>query len=128
MIRISKDTGVQKYDINHINDISVINVGGELSRYNIRSLEEVFSSLLERGQLSVILNFGNLNHIDYQLVRRLADHIVYFQCEGGDIKIAGASSYVQQILQVMGFEEEIFVSVEDALMSFFVHHPDGDLQ
>ncbi|PIU57785.1 MAG: hypothetical protein COS89_03670, partial [Deltaproteobacteria bacterium CG07_land_8_20_14_0_80_38_7] len=64
MIRISKDTGVQKYDINHINDISVINVGGELSRYNIRSLEEVFSSLLERGQLSVILNFGNLNHID----------------------------------------------------------------
>lgn len=117
------------FEVRHIHDVPVVNVTGELSRHNVRYLEDAFTSFLERGQLNIILNFENLEHIDYRLVRRLADHIVVFQCEGGDIKIANASGYVQQILKVMGLEnEEFYLSLEDALMSFFVWQPDGALQ
>lgn len=126
--RTLRPAEMRMFEVSHIHDISVINVAGDLSRHNMRFLEDVFRSFLERGQIAIILNFSELKHIDYQLVRRLADHIVYFQCEGGDIKISSASSYIQQILEVMGLESEMFPSVEDALMSFPMWQPDGDLQ
>lgn len=116
------------FEVNLIHGISVVNVAGELSRHNMRFLEEVFASFLDRGQINIILNFESLKHIDYQLIKRLVDHIVFFQCEGGDIKISNASPYVRQILDVMGLEEEIYPSVEDALMSFAEWQPSGDLQ
>lgn len=116
------------FQVNRIHDISVVDVAGELSRHNVRHLEEVFKSFSQCGQLNIILNLERLKHLDYQLVRRLADHIVTFQCEGGDIKMANVSSYVQSILKVMGLEEELFPSVEDALLSFLETRPDGLLQ
>lgn len=116
------------FQVNRVHDISIVDVAGDLSRHNVRHLEEVFKSCSKCGQLNIILNFERLNHLDYRLVRRLADHIVTFQCEGGDIKMANVSSYVQSILKVMGLEEEFFPSVEDALLSFLVKSPDGELQ
>ncbi|EFK96151.1 Anti-sigma F factor antagonist [sediment metagenome] len=125
-ISTQKETGL--YQVKQIHNVSVVDVAGELSRNNIRHLEEVFQSLTQCGQLNVILNFEKLSHIDYQLVRRLADHIVTFQCEGGDIKMANVNSYVQSILQVMGLEEEFFPSIEDALLNFLESYPSGELQ
>ena len=124
----STSTGPRMFSVNRIHDISVVDVAGDLSRHNIRHLEEVFRSFSQCGQLNIILNFQRLKHFDYQLVRRLADHIVTFQCEGGDIKMANVSSYVGSILKVMGLEEEFFPSVEDALLSFLEKQPDGELQ
>ncbi len=125
-MRLAKQAQLPRFEVNQIHGISVVNVSGELSRYNMRSLEKVFNSFLDRGQLSIVLNFSGLDHIDYRLVRRLADHIICFQCEGGDIKIASASSYIQQILRVMGMEEDqICSSVEDAVMGFFSQEPEG---
>jgi anti-anti-sigma factor len=126
--RTLRPAEMRMFEVSHIHNISVVNVAGDLSRHNMRFLEEVFNSFLDRGQIDVILNFADLKHIDYQLIRRLADHIVFFQCEGGDIKIASASPYIRQILEVMGLEADIFPSVEDALMSFPMWQPDGDLQ
>jgi len=116
------------FQVNRVHDISVVDVAGDLSRHNIKHLEEVLTSCSRCGQMNIILNFERLKHIDYQLVRRLADHIVTFQCEGGDIKMASVSSYVQSILKVMGLEEEFFPSVEDALLCFLVKSPDDLLQ
>ena len=98
-MRLTKHTQLPTFEVNQIYGISVVNVSGELSRYNMRSLEQVFNSFLERGQLSIVLNFSGLTHIDYRLVRCLADHIVCFQCEGGDIKIANASNKSKYLLK-----------------------------
>lgn len=116
------------FQVNRVHDISVVDVTGDLSRLNIRHLEEVLKSFSQCGQFNIILNFERLKHMDYQLVRRLADYIVAFQCEGGDIKMANVSHYVQSILKVMGLEEEMFPSIEDALLSFLEKCPDGELQ
>lgn len=126
--RIESQNEARMYQVNRVHDISVVDVAGDLSRHNVRFLEEVLKSFSQCGQLNIILNFGRLKHIDYRLVRRLADHIVTFQCEGGDIKMANVNSYVQSILKVMGLEEEFFPSVEDALLSFLDRRPDGELQ
>jgi anti-anti-sigma factor len=116
------------FEVNRVHDVSIVDVAGDLSRHNMRHLEEVLTSFSQCRHLNVILNFEHLKHIDYQLVRRLADHIISFQCEGGDIKMANVSPYVRRILQVMGLEQEFYSSVEDALLNFLTRHPDGELQ
>ena len=124
--RIQNEAGI--FEINRVHNVSVVDVAGELSRHNVRSLEEILKSFLQCGQLNVVLNFEHLQHLDYKLVRTIADHIVAFQCEGGDIRMANVSSYVRDILQVMGLEHEFYTTVEDALLSFLERYPDEELQ
>jgi len=125
---VEKHPPLGMFAVNRIHDVSIVDIAGDLSRHNMRHLEEVLTSFSHCHYLNVILNFEHLKHIDYQLVRRLADHIISFQCEGGDMKMANVSPYVRRILQVMGLEQEFFLSVEDALLSFLTRHPDAELQ
>jgi anti-anti-sigma factor len=105
-------------EIHKFHDVNVIDVEGELSRYNVNDLERVLDSLSRCAQHNVVLGFDRLKHLDYKLVRRIADRIIEFQCDGGDLKLAGASKYIRDILEAMGLEEEMYPSVQDALLSF----------
>jgi len=116
------------FEVTRFHDISVVGVRGELSRRNVHILDEVLSSLSKCEQRNVVLNFDGLKHLDYKLVQRIAERIIEFQCDGGDLKMAAASGYVKNIFEVMGLDEEIFSSVEDALLSFVGDAPDGDPQ
>ena len=42
--------------------------------------------------------------------------------------LAGASAYIRKILDAMGLEEEVYSSVEDALLSFLREAPVDELQ
>ena len=106
------------FEVKRFNNVSVVGLTGELSRRNVHVLENVLESLSNCEQRNVILNLEELRHLDYQLVQRIADRIIAFQCDGGDLRMASASGYIRNILQAMGLEEEIFRSLEDALLSF----------
>jgi anti-anti-sigma factor len=116
------------FDVRRIQDISVVGVSGELSRRNVHVLEGVLESLANCEHRNVVLNFERLRHLDYKLVQRIAERIIEFQCDGGDIRMAAASGYVRRIIEAMGLDEEIFASVEDALLSFVGDIPEGDPQ
>jgi anti-anti-sigma factor len=116
------------FDIRRIHDISVIGVHGDLSRDNAQAFDHVLKSLASCELHNVVLNFEDLRHLDYQLVQRIAERIVEFQCDGGDLKMAAASGYIRQILKAMGLDEEVYVSVEEALLSFLGDIPPGDPQ
>ncbi|MBN1282185.1 MAG: STAS domain-containing protein [Proteobacteria bacterium] len=116
------------FEVSRVHDISVVGVRGELSRRNGHVLDEVLSSLSKCDQHNVVLNFEGLRHLDYRLVQRIAERIIEFQCDGGDLKMAAASGYVRNILEAMGLSEEIYSSVEEALLAFVGDAPDGDLQ
>ena len=112
------------FDIQKVNDISVVEVKGELSRNNILAFDQVLSSLSKSYNRNVVLDFGELDHLDYRLVDRLSERVIEFQCDGGDIRTAGANGYVKSIMRAMGFEEDIYDSVENALLSYLedTHH------
>lgn len=116
------------FEVNNVNGISVVGLHGELSRGNVHVLENVLSSLSKCDQRNVVLNFEGLKHLDYQLVQRIAERIIEFQCDGGDLKMAAANGYIQQILQAFGLEEEVYSSVEDALLSFIDEISDSEPQ
>ncbi|MFA4974295.1 MAG: STAS domain-containing protein [bacterium] len=116
------------FEVKRVHDISVVGVMGELSRRNVHVLEDLLSSLSSCDQRNVVLNFEGLKHLDYKLVQRIAERIIEFQCDGGDLKMAAANGYVKNILEAMGLDEEVYASVEDALLSFVGDAPGGDLQ
>lgn len=116
------------FEVRHVQGVSVVGLLGELSRKNVHILEDVLNSLSFCNQRNVVLNFSGLKHLDYQLVRRIAERIIEFQCDGGDLKMAAASGYIKKILQAMGLEEEIYPSVEEALLEFLGDAPDGEAQ
>lgn len=105
-------------ELHKFHDVNVVDVEGELSRYNVNNLDRVLDSLSKCSQHNVVLGFDKLKHLDYKLVRRIADRIIEFQCDGGDLKLAGASKYIRDIFEAMGLEEELYPSVGDALLSF----------
>lgn len=116
------------FEVKRFHDISVVGVNGELSRDNVHVFDSVLSSLSQCDQRNVVLNFEGLRHLDYSLVQRIAERIIEFQCDGGDLRMASANGYVRRIFEAMGLDEEIYASVEDALLSFVSDIPDGDPQ
>ncbi len=116
------------FEVKKFHDISVVGVDGELSRNNVHVFDSVLSSLSQCDQRNVVLNFEELKHLDYKLVQRITERIIEFQCDGGDLRMAAASGYIRNIFEAMGLDEEIFASVEDALLSFVGEVPDGDPQ
>lgn len=116
------------FEVRQVQGVSVVGLSGELSRNNVHVLENVLSSLSNCERRNVVLNFSGLDHLDYQLVERIAERIIEFQCDGGDLKMAAASGYIKRILQAMGLEEEVYSSVEDALLEFLGDATDGEAQ
>ncbi|MFH0798898.1 MAG: STAS domain-containing protein [Pseudomonadota bacterium] len=116
------------FEVNHIHGISVVGLQGELSRRNVHVLESVLSSLSKCEQRNVVLNFSELRHLDYSLVQRIAERIIEFQCDGGDLKMAAASGYIKEIFQAMGLADPVYASVEEALLDFVGDIPDEDPQ
>jgi len=116
------------FEVKRFQDISVVGLHGELSRDNVHVLESLLSSLSGCSQNNVVLNFERLKHLDYKLVQRIAERIIQFKCDGGDLKMAAANGYIRSILRAMGLDEEIYISVEEALLSFIDDVPAGELQ
>jgi len=106
------------FEVNRYNNISVVGLHGKLSRDNMHVLEKVLSSLSECSQNNVVLNFERIEHVDYRMVRRIIERMVAFKCDGGDLKVAAANGYIRSIMRATGLDEEIYGTVEDALLSF----------
>ncbi|OGQ22757.1 MAG: hypothetical protein A3I05_05870 [Deltaproteobacteria bacterium RIFCSPLOWO2_02_FULL_44_10] len=116
------------FRVKQVRDVSVIDTEGELSRNNMHIFENILEHLSQSDCRNVVLNLGKLRHLDYRLVQRIVDRVIQFQCDGGDLKMANASMYIRQILQAMGVEEEMYGTVEEALLSFLQGEPSGELQ
>lgn len=115
-------------EVKKIDGISVVGLSGELSRQNINVLEDTLESLSMCDERNIVLNLSSLEHLDYRLVKRIAEHVIEFQCDGGDLKMAAASRYIKKIFEAMGLDEEVYSSVEDALMDFVYDAPGREAQ
>ncbi|MBI4211424.1 MAG: STAS domain-containing protein [Deltaproteobacteria bacterium] len=114
--------------VKQVQDVSVIDASGELSRHNMHYFEDLLQNLSTTDCHNIVLNLQGLRHLDYRLVQRIADRIIQFQCEGGDLKMANASGYIRQIFDAMGLDETLYESVEDALLSFLEEGREETLQ
>lgn len=103
-----------------IQDISVIDVAGDIDLREMIRIKEVIGSLIDREQTRVVLNLKAVDHINYLSIGVLLERLKILRNLNGDLKLAGMSPYVRDIFRVVGMDQyfEDYASLEDAIESF----------
>jgi anti-sigma B factor antagonist len=100
--------------------ISLINVSGRLTSFEIGALRDSISRLLKQRQRNIVLNLSALQYMDSSGIGELARIYVSVVKEGGQMKVVGLSPKVQEILKITQLYQVFpdFPSEEAALRSF----------
>lgn len=83
-------------------DVAVFTLEGEVGQLLAADLSEALFRLVNRRTLKVVLDLSRVVHLDYRALKPLMARVRVLRCGGGDIKLAGLSSYLLAILRVAG--------------------------
>jgi len=100
--------------------ISVLDVAGRLTSFEIAALQGAITRLLREGRKNIVLNLGGLDYLDSSGIGELARSYVSVVKRGGAMKVVGLSAKVEEVLKITQlfrvFPE--FPSEEEAVGSF----------
>jgi anti-sigma B factor antagonist len=105
---------------NNIQDISVIDVSGDIDFREMIRIKNVIGGLIEKDRLKVVLNLRAVDHINYLSIGVLLERLKLLRNLNGDLKLAGMSPFLRDIFKVVGMDRffEDYTSLEDAIESF----------
>jgi anti-sigma B factor antagonist len=105
---------------NIIQDISVIDINGDIDFREMIRIKDVIGSLIEKERTKVVLNLKAVDHINYLSIGVLVERLRILRNLNGDLKLAGMSPYLRDIFKVVGMDQffEEYTSLEDAIQSF----------
>lgn len=103
-----------------IDDVAVIKPHGDLERYLEARLSQLLSSLIDANSYKVIVDLSEVEHVHYDLLRRLTRTVALFQGLNGNLFFASATPYVKRIFQAVACDlgHQVFNSIGEALLSF----------
>ena len=103
-----------------IQDISVLDITGDIDFREMIRIKDVIGSLIEKERTKVVLNLKAVDHINYLSIGVLLERLKILRNLNGDLKLAGMSPYVRDIFRVVGMDQffEEYVTLEDAIESF----------
>jgi len=100
--------------------VTILDVGGRLTSFEVSALRDAISRLLKEGRNNIVLNLRALDYLDSSGIGELARSYVSVVKTGGQMKVVGLSAKVEEVLQITQlfrvFPE--FPSEEAALDSF----------
>ena len=105
---------------NSIQDISVIDVSGDIDFREMIRIKNVIGGFIEKNRLKVVLNLRAVDHINYLSIGVLLERLKLLRNLNGDLKLAGMSPFLRDIFKVVGMDRffEDYTSLEDAIESF----------
>jgi len=100
--------------------ISLLDVSGSLTFFEIGALRDAISRLLKQGRRDIVLNLSGLQYLDSSGIGELARIYVSVVKASGQMKVVGLSSRVEEILKITQLYQVFpeFPSEEAALQSF----------
>ncbi len=106
--------------IRHAGPISLLDVSGRLTSFEIGALRESISRLLKQGRKNIVLNLSLLQYLDSSGIGELARIYVSVVKVSGQMKVVGLSPKVEEILKITQLYQVFpeFPSEEAALESF----------
>ncbi len=106
--------------IRPVGPISLLDVSGRLTFFEVGALRDSVSRLLKQGRKNIVLNLSALQYLDSSGIGELARIYVSVVKESGELKVVGLSSRVQEILKTTQLYQVFpeFPSEEAALESF----------
>ena len=103
-----------------IQDISVIDVTGDIDFREMIRIKNTIGSLIEKERTKVVINLKSVDHINYLSIGVLIERLKLLRNLNGDLKLAGMSPFLRDIFRVVGMDRvfEEYTSLEDAIESF----------
>ncbi len=100
--------------------ISLLDVSGRLTSFEVGALRDSISRLLKQGRKNIVLNLSGLQYLDSSGIGELARIYVSVVKASGQMKVVGLSPKVEEILKVTQLYQVFpeFPSEEAALQSF----------
>jgi anti-sigma B factor antagonist len=86
--------------IRHAGSISLLDVSGRLTSFEIGALRDSISRLLKQSRKNIVLNLSGLQYLDSSGIGELAKSYVSVVKAGGEMKVVGLSSKVEEILKI----------------------------
>ena len=100
--------------------VSILDVAGRLTSFEVSALRDAISRLLKEGRKNLVMNLGALDYLDSSGIGELARSYVSVVKNGGEMKVVGLSAKVEEVLKITQlfrvFPE--FPSEEEAIGSF----------
>lgn len=121
------DSGPANFSVNirQAGPISLLDVSGRLTSFEVGALRDSISLLLKQGRKDIVLNLRGLQYLDSSGIGELARIYVTVVKESGQLKVIGLSAKVQEILKITQLYQVFpeFPSEEAALQSFSEFNP-----
>jgi anti-sigma B factor antagonist len=104
----------------HDGSISIIDVSGRLTSFEIGGLRDAIRILLQQGRKDIVLNLSGLEYLDSSGIGELAREYVVVVKQGGQMKVVGLTAKVEEVLKITHLYQvfQDYSSEEDALRSF----------
>ena len=105
--------------INNHGDVLEVRVKGDIDHCEMVELRNVISGIIMEGHSKIVLSMKDVKHINYLSIGVLVERLRRVRSCGGDMKIAGMSSYIRNIFTVVGAEEffDIYDTLEEVISS-----------
>lgn len=100
--------------------VSTLVLFGELRERELSKLGETLLHLARSGQLNVVLDVRHVSHLHFRGVKALGLLARTFRLGGGDLKLAGPSRYLHEVLKAGGVTGlfDVHATPEDAALAF----------
>jgi anti-sigma B factor antagonist len=104
----------------HDGSISIIDVSGRLTSFEVGGLRDAIQLLLKQGRKDIVLNLSDLQYLDSSGIGELAREYVVVVKQGGQMKVVGLSAKVVEVLKITHLYQvfQDYESEEEALRSF----------
>jgi len=111
--------------IRHAGVVSLVDVSGRLTSFEMGALRDAISRLLKQGHKDLVLNLSGLQYLDSSGIGELARVYVSVVKQSGQMKVVGLSSKVEEILKITHLYQVFpeFPDEEAALKSFPENRP-----
>ena len=106
--------------IRHQNQVSLIDVSGHLTFFEVGALGSSIQSLLKERRKNIVLNLSGLAYLDSSGIGELARIYVAVVKQGGAMKVIGLTQRVEEVLKITHLSQvfQEFPDEQSALRSF----------
>ena len=100
--------------------MSLLEISGRLTSFEVGALRDSIARLLKQDRKDIVLNLSGLQYLDSSGIGELARLYVTVVKHGGQMKVIGLSSKVEEILKITKLYQVFpeFPDEEAALRSF----------
>ena len=105
---------------NQTGDVTVVKIDDRLEADTVEEFRSTMHGLAERGQVKVVINFGDISFVDSSGLGGLVSAVRKFRQHDGDIKLACINDNIRPLVEIVRLHRifDIFDAEDEAVKSF----------